>query len=39
MVMLNDHEWLNQCDREHNKKIADYLNQHPMFRDAQSGTI
>ena len=37
--MLNDHEWLNQCDREHNKKIADYLNQHPMFRDAQSGTI
>ena len=24
---------------EHNRKIADYLNRHPMFRDAESGAI
>ena len=24
---------------EHNRKIADYLNRHPMFRDAESGKI
>ena len=39
MVMLDDDECLNQRDREHNKKIADYLNQHPMFKDAKPGNI
>ena len=39
MVMFDDDEYLNQRDREHNKKIADYLNSHPMFRDAQPGRI
>ena len=24
---------------EHNRKIADYLNQHPMFRDARIGKV
>ena len=37
--MFDDDEYLNQRDREHNKKIADYLNSHPMFRDAQPGRI
>ena len=37
--MLDDDECLNQRDREHNKKIADYLNQHPMFKDAEPGNI
>lgn len=39
MVMLDDDECLNQRDQEHNKKIADYLNQHPMFKDAGPGNI
>ena len=39
MVMLEDIDCLNQRDREHNQKIADYLNSHPMFRDAQPGKI
>ena len=32
MVLLNNHS-LNRDEREHNRKIADYLNRHPMFRD------
>lgn len=39
MVMLEDINCLNQGDREHNKKIADYLNRHPMFGEAQPGRI
>lgn len=39
MVMLQYINCLNQSDRDHNKKIADYLNQHPMFRDAKSSNI
>ncbi len=39
MVMLDNDECLNQGDREHNKKIADYLNGHPMFGEAQPGNI
>lgn len=38
MVMLDD-DSLNRDEREHNRKIADYLNRHPMFRDAGSGYI
>ena len=38
MVMLDD-DSLNRDEREHNRKIADYLNRHPMFRDAGSGHI
>ena len=32
MVLLNNYS-LNRDEREHNRKIADYLNRHPMFRD------
>ena len=38
MVMLDD-DSLNRDEREHNRKIADYLNRHPMFRDAGPGHI
>ena len=39
MVMLKfEHSW--SAERaEHNRKIADYLNRHPMFRDADDGKI
>ena len=37
--MLINIDCRNQEDREHNKKIADYLNTHPMFRDAKPGNI
>jgi len=39
MVMQEDEDCLNLWDLEHNKKIADYLNSHPMFRDAKPGWI
>lgn len=39
MVMLEDRDCINQGDWEHNKKIADYLNQHPMFKDAENCCI
>lgn len=39
MVMLDDDDSLNRDEREHNKKIADYLNRHPMFRYAGDGKI
>lgn len=38
MVLLNNYS-LNRDEREHNRKIADYLNRHPMFRDAESGAV
>lgn len=38
MVLLNNYS-LNRDEREHNRKIADYLNRHPMFRDAGNGKI
>ena len=38
MVLLNNYS-LNRDEREHNKKIADYLNRHPMFRDARIGKV
>ena len=38
MVMLDD-DSLNRDELEHNRKIADYLNRHPMFRDAGPGHI
>ena len=38
MVMLDD-DSLNRDELEHNRKIADYLNRHPMFRDAVPGHI
>ena len=38
MVLLNNYG-LNRDEREHNRKIADYLNRHPMFRDAGPGHI
>lgn len=38
MVLLNNYS-LNRDEREHNKKIADYLNRHPMFKDAGDGKI
>ena len=38
MVMLDD-DSLNRDEREHNRKIADYLNRHPMFRYAGDGKI
>ena len=38
MVLLNNYG-LNRDEREHNRKIADYLNRHPMFRDASDGKI
>lgn len=39
MVMLDDDDCLNRDELEHNRKIADYLNRHPMFRDAGPGYI
>ena len=39
MVMLDDDDSLNRDELEHNRKIADYLNRHPMFRDAGPGHI
>ena len=39
MVMLDDDDSLNRDELEHNRKIADYLNRHPMFRDAGPGYI
>ena len=38
MVLLNNYN-LNRDEREHNRKIADYLNRHPMFSDAGCGKI
>ena len=38
MVLLNNYG-LNRDEREYNRKIADYLNRHPMFRDASDGKI
>lgn len=38
MVMLDD-DCLNRDELEHNRKIADYLNRHPMFSDASDGKI
>lgn len=38
MVLLNNYG-LNRDELEHNRKIADYLNRHPMFRDAGNGKI
>ena len=38
MVLLNNYS-LNRDERGHNRKIADYLNRHPMFRDAGDGKI
>ena len=38
MVLLNNYG-LNRDEREHNRKIEDYLNRHPMFRDAGDGKI
>ena len=39
MVMLKfEHGWSAERS-EHNRKIADYLNRHPMFRDAVPGHI
>ena len=37
--MLDDDDSLNRDEREHNRKIADYLNRHPMFRYAGDGKI
>ena len=40
MVMLvYDEDCATPERAEHNRKIADYLNRHPMFRDAESGAI
>ncbi len=39
MVMLVDIDCLSYAEGEHDKKIADYLNSHPMFRDAEPGRI
>ena len=39
MVLLDDDDSLNRDEREHNRKIADYLNRHPMFSDAGDGKI
>ena len=39
MVMLKfKHSWSAERS-EHNRKIADYLNRHPMFRDSGDGKI
>ena len=38
MVLLNNYS-LNRDEREHNRKIADYLNRHPMFRYADCRKI
>ena len=40
MVMLMyDEDCATPEQAEHNRKIADYLNRHPMFRDAGDGKI
>lgn len=40
MVMLvYDEDCASPEKAEHNRKIADYLNRHPMFRDADDGKI
>ena len=40
MVMLvYDEDCATPEQAEHNRKIADYLNRHPMFRDAECGAI
>ena len=40
MVMLvYDEDCASPEKAEHNRKIADYLNRHPMFRDAEIGAI
>lgn len=40
MVMLvYDEDCASPEKAKHNRKIADYLNRHPMFRDAGSGYI
>ena len=39
MVMLKYERSGNTEKAEHNRKIADYLNQHPMFKDADDGKI
>ena len=40
MVMLvYDEDCATPEQAEHNRKIADYLNRHPMFRDAGDGKI
>ena len=40
MVMLKYPEDCETPEKaEHDRKIADYLNRHPMFRDAEIGTI
>ena len=40
MVMMKYEEDCATLEQaEHNRKIADYLNRHPMFRDAESGKI
>lgn len=37
MVMLKYERSGDTEKAEHNRKIADYLNQHPMFKDADDG--
>lgn len=40
MVMLvYDEDCASPEKAKHNRKIADYLNRHPMFRDAGDGKI
>ena len=40
MVMLREPEDCATPEMaEHDRKIADYLNRHPMFRNAESGKI
>ena len=40
MVMMKyEEDCATPEQAEHNRKIADYLNRHPMFRDAGSGYI
>ena len=40
MVMMKyEEDCATPEQAEHNRKIADYLNRHPMFRDAEIGAI
>ena len=39
MVMLCDIDYVAPAVWAHSKKIADYLNRHPMFKDAEPGKI
>ena len=40
MVMMKyEEDCATPEQAEHNRKIADYLNRHPMFRDAEPGYI